>query len=248
MAPQITSPRHEFLRGAKDTLPMIVGAIPFGIIFGALATTAGLSVPAILGLSLFVFAGSSQFVAAGLVAQGTGVALIIFTTFVVNLRHGLYSASLGPYLKNLSQRWVLPLAFWLTDESYAVVIKRYREADQSANKHWYYLGSAVLMYVNWQICTVIGIVTGQSLAGISDWGLEIAMVVSFIGIVVPLIITVPMLACALVAGIVALAAHSLPNQLGLMLGALAGIASGWLLETFNLGKANKDDRHAMPLE
>lgn len=230
----MTSPRQEFFRGAKDTLPMIVGAIPFGIIFGALATTAGLSVPAILGLSLLVFAGSSQFVAAGLVAQGTGVGLIILTTFIVNLRHGLYSASLGSYMKHLSQRWLLPLAFWLTDESYAVVIKRYREPDALANKHWYFLGSAVLMYVNWQICTVIGIVTGQSLAGISEWGLEIAMVVSFIGIVIPLIVTWPMLACALVAAVVALLAHPLPNQLGLMLAALAGIATGWILETFNL--------------
>ena len=192
---------------------------------------------ATLALSLIVFAGSSQFVAAGLVAQGTGVGLIILTTFIVNLRHGLYSASLGPYLKQLSQRWLLPLGFWLTDETYAVVIKRYREADRSANKHWYYLGSAVLMYVNWQICTVVGIATGQSLAGMSEWGLEIAMVVSFIGIIVPLILTLPMLACALIAGAVALLAHPLPHQLGLMLGAVAGIAIGWLIETFKLRRA-----------
>ena len=191
---------------------------------------------ATLGLSILVFAGSAQFVAAGLVAQGTGVALIIFTTFVVNLRHGLYSASLGPYMKHLSQRWLLPLGFWLTDESYAVVIKRYRERDDVGNKHWYFLGSALTMYVNWQICTVIGIVTGQSLSGMSEWGLEIALVVSFIGIVVPLICTVPMFACAVVAGIVALVAHPLPNQSGLMLAALAGIATGWVLETRKLGE------------
>ena len=223
--------RQEFSGGCKDTLPLILGAIPFGIIFGALATSAGLSIWATLGLSLFVFAGSAQFVAAGLVAQGTGIGLIIFTTFIVNLRHGLYSASLGPYMKHLSQRWLLPLGFWLTDESYAVVIKRYREPDNVANKHWYYLGSALTMYVNWQLCTVIGIVTGQSLSGMSEWGLEIALVVSFIGIVIPLICTLPMFACAVVAGIVALVAHPLPNQAGLMLAAIAGIATGWLIET-----------------
>jgi len=189
-----------------------------------------------MGLSLIVFAGSSQFVAAGLVAQGAGVGLIILTTFFVNLRHALYSASLSSHMSQLSQSWRLPLAFWLTDESYAVVIKRYSEADSSPHKHWYYLGSALLMYGNWQLCTVIGIITGQSLAGITDWGLEFAMVVSFIGIVVPLIQTFPMLMCALVAGLVALAANDLPHQLGLMAGALAGIATGWLLETWRLSK------------
>ena len=227
----LTSKRGEFLRGVKDTIPLVVGAIPFGIIFGALAITAGLSVWAVLGLSLIVFAGSAQFVAAGLVSQGAGIALIVLTTFIVNLRHGLYAASIGPYVKKLPQRWLLPLAFWLTDETYAVVIQRYREADSSEHKHWYFLGSAVFMYVNWQICTVIGIVTGQSLAGISDWGLEFAMVVTFIGIVVPLIVSKAMLVSAVVAGTVAVLLHSLPNQVGLISGALAGIAAGVLVET-----------------
>ena len=97
----------EFWSGARDTIPVVVGAIPFGIIFGALSISAGLSVAATLGMSLFVFAGSSQFVAAGLVAQGAGILVIVLTTFVVNLRHALYSASLGPYLSKLPQRWLL---------------------------------------------------------------------------------------------------------------------------------------------
>lgn len=226
----MTSPRQEFIRGLKDTIPLIIGAIPFAIIFGALAITAGLSVWATMGLSLIVFAGSAQFVAAGLVAQGAGVGLIVLTTLIVNLRHGLYSASLGPYMKHLPQRWLVPLAFWLTDESYAVVIQRYREADSTPNKHWYYFGSAILMYGNWQLFTVIGILTGQSLSAIKDWGLEFAMVLTFIGIVVPLLVTRAMLVSAIVAGSVAMIANDLPHQLGLMLGALAGIIVGYVTE------------------
>ncbi len=135
----------EFWSGARDTIPVVVGAIPFGIIFGALAINAGLSVAATLGMSLFVFAGSSQFVAAGLVAQGAGILVIVLTTFVVNLRHALYSASLGPFLSRLPQRWLLPLGFWLTDETYAVVVQRYARRDDSPFKHWYHLGSSVAM-------------------------------------------------------------------------------------------------------
>lgn len=225
------SPPHEFWSGARDTIPVIVGAIPFGIIFGALAINAGLSVYATLGMSLIVFAGSSQFVAAGLVAQGAGVLVIILTTFVVNLRHGLYSASLGPYLSKQSQRWLLPLGFWLTDETYAVVVQRYARDDNSPHKHWYHLGSSLAMYLNWQVCTVIGIVAGTQAQGLSEWGLEFAMVVTFIGIVVPLLNTMPMLVCALVAGAVSLLLRDLPNQAGLMLGAVIGIVVAMLLDS-----------------
>jgi len=170
--------RAEFTAGARDTIPVIVGAIPFGIIFGALAINAGLSVAGTLAMSLIVFAGSSQFVAAGLLAQGAGIAVITLTTLVVNLRHALYSASLGPYLAKQSQRWLMPLGFWLTDETYAVVVQRYARNDSSPYKHWYHLGSSIAMYANWQLCTVIGIVAGTQLQGMADWGLEFAMVVT----------------------------------------------------------------------
>ncbi len=88
--------KEEFFAGVRDTFPLVVGAVPFGIIFGALAVTSGLSAQATMAMSLFVFAGSSQFVATGLVASGAGVFLIILTTFVVNLRHGALQRDLGP--------------------------------------------------------------------------------------------------------------------------------------------------------
>lgn len=240
--PDLPTRRQELWHGVRDTLPLVVGAIPFGIIFGALAITAGLSVWATLGLSSLVFAGSSQFVAAGLVGQGAGVGIIVLTTFIVNLRHGLYSASLGPYLAALPQRWVVALSFWLTDESYAVVIQRYARADASPHKHWYYLGSALFMYTNWQLCTVVGIVAGTRLDGMADWGLEFAMVVTFIGIIVPLLRNLPMIACALVSGAVAVACHALPHQLGLMAGALAGMLTGLLLQRLRGG--HRREEHA----
>ncbi len=223
------TPWRAFLAGAKDTIPLIVGAIPFGIIFGAVGVSAGLSPAAVMGMSLLVFAGSAQFIAAGLVGQGVGVAFIILTTFIVNLRHALYAASLGPFMSKLSQRWMLPLAFWLTDETYAVVIRRWSETS-APHRRWYHLGSALSMYANWQLCTVIGLIAGTQLEGLAELGLDFAMVVTFIGIVVPLLRTRPMLLSAVVAGVVAVLAHGLPNQAGLMVAALAGIVAGVLSE------------------
>src|SRR5258708_3645914 len=106
----------EFWAGTKDTFPLVVGAIPFGIIFGAVAIKSGLTPSSTMAMSLFVFAGAAQFIAVNLLAHGVSIPLIIFTTFTVNLRHALYSVSLAPYVKNLPQRWLVPLGFWLTDE------------------------------------------------------------------------------------------------------------------------------------
>ena len=129
------TPKSEFLSGIKAIIPLVVGAIPFGIIFGALASTSGLSSAATQGMSLFVFAGSAQFIAAGLVASGTSTIIIVLTTLVVNLRHMLYATTLAPHMQNLPTRWLLPLGFWLTDESFVVVIQRYQRLDKSPYKH-----------------------------------------------------------------------------------------------------------------
>lgn len=220
-----------FACGARDTLPMLLGALPFGIIFGTLAIASGLSVPATLLMSALVFAGSAQFIAVSLIASGAGLAVLLATTLVVNLRHMLYSASLLPYVRHLPQRWKLPLAFWLTDETFAVVHRHYLDNQIPAtHKHWYFFGSCLAMYSNWFLCTLIGALLGSSLPGMAGWGLDFAMVATFVGIVVPLLRTRPMLLAALVASAVALAAHALPYKLGLMLAALAGVSVAVLAE------------------
>ncbi len=223
--------RHgELLQGARDSLPMLAGAAPFGIIFGTLAGPSGLSLLGAMGMSLFVFAGSSQFIALTLLSGGAGLAVIVFTTFVVNLRHALYSATLLPHVASLGQRWRIPLAFWLTDETFAVVQHRYGAADASPLKHWYHLGSSLAMYGNWIVWTLVGVLLGRSFEGLDKLGLEFAMVATFTGIVVSLLKTRPMVAAAIAAGAVALLARDMPYKLGLLLAALAGVVVGVLLE------------------
>lgn len=233
--------KTELLRGVTDTFPLVLGAIPFGIIFGAVAVTVGFSPLGTMGLSALVFAGSAQFIAIGLVAKGVTIGLILLTTFAVNLRHALYAASLGIYMKHLPQRWLAPLGFWLTDETYAVVIRRYMETDASPYKHWYYLGSAVFMYTNWQLCTVVGIITGQQLQNLSGLGLDYAMVITFIGIIVPFVTTRPMLICALVAAAVAMSTTGVPNKMGLIIAAISGVAAG-VIADIAAGRRRKEER------
>ncbi|WP_282339515.1 AzlC family ABC transporter permease [Pseudomonas sp. PS02288] len=224
------SRRHEFLQSLRDMTPMLLGAMPFGIIFGSLAGAAGLTPWQTLGMSALVFAGSAQFIAISLLTSGATLAVVLLTTLVVNLRHALYSASLQPFVRHLPKRWRVPLAFWLTDEAFAVVQHRYAETDTSPHKHWYFLGAELAMYVNWLLCTFAGMVFGQAVPNIGAWGLDFAMLATFIGIVVPMLKNRPQLAAALVAAAVALACHALPYKLGLMAAALSGIVVGVLLE------------------
>lgn len=225
-----STPRREFVAGTRDIMPLVVGAIPFGIIFGTLAQGSGLSFGAALGMSAFVFAGSSQFIALGLMAADSHLPLIVLTTLVVNLRHLLYAASLVPYVQPLTQPWKLLIGFWLTDEAFAIAIRRYQQPDASPHKHWYYLGAASLMYANWQFCTWLGLTVGQLIPNAAAWGLDFAMVATFIGMVIPYVRNWPMAATVLTAGVVAVLTNGLPHKLGLMVAAMAAVGVGMAVE------------------
>ena len=221
---------REFLAGARDTFPLLLGAFPFGLIYGALAITSGLSVAASMGMSLFVFAGSSQFIAVGLVAAGAPVSIIVLTTFIVNLRHLLYSATLLPHLRDLPQRWRIPLAFWLTDETFAVTVHRFAKTDSSPFKHWYQLGSSLAMYLNWQLWCYLGVVLGDRIPNAADWGLDVAMPITFIGMVIPFVKSIPMVVCVLAAGAASLVTLGMPYKLGIIVSAFVGIIAGLVTE------------------
>lgn len=226
----------EFSGGLIAVIPLLLGTAPFGLIYGTLAVAAGLSTGASILMSLLVFAGSAQFIAVGLVAAGAPVAVIILTTFVVNLRHMLYSATLLPYLKTLPQRWRIPLAFWLTDEVFAACVGRYREEDESLYKHWYQLGSSLGMYINWQFWCGLGLYLGSRIPDTGAWGLDFAMPVTFIGMTIPFVKNKASVVCVFTAAAVSLMTGFLPFKLGLIIAALAGVTAGILTERLNTSK------------
>jgi 4-azaleucine resistance transporter AzlC len=222
------SRRSEFISGVKAELPITLGVIPFGMIYGVLALGAGLSASAAQAMSSIVFAGSAQFVAAQLFGSGAPGLVIVLTAFVVNLRHMLYSASIAPYVKHLDAKWKSLLAYLLTDEAYAVVITRYnRDATSSItppNRHWYFLGAGLTLWASWQASTAVGILLGAQIP--TRWALDFTLALTFIALVVPALDDRPSVAAALSAGVVAVLAADLPYKLGLMLAAVVGIMIG----------------------
>lgn len=219
-----------FLTGVRDTLPLIIAAIPFGVVFGALAVGSGLSQSMAMAMSLFVFAGASQFIAVTLIASATAAPVILLTVLIVNLRHMLYSATLMSHVRGLPQWLRAPMAFWLTDETFAVVSNRLLRDPKSPGLVWYYLGSAVSMYANWQLCTWVGMTLGRQVPDMTRWGLDVAMVVAFVGIVVPALRHRAEWACAATASVAAVLTHDWPHQSGLLLSSLLAIGVGVLLD------------------
>ncbi len=224
------SSRAEFLNGVKAELPILLGVLPFGMIYGVLALQAGLPPAAALAMSSIVFAGSSQLIGTQLMAQGAGGLVIVATTFVVNLRHALYSASVAPFIKQLPARWKVLLAYLLTDEAYAVTITRFTQSDSSAaaNKHWFYFGAGITLWSSWQLSTAVGIFVGQLIP--ASWGLDFTLALTFIALVVPNLKDRASVAAAVSAGIMAVFSYAWPYKLGLFAAALTGIAVGMLLE------------------
>jgi len=225
---QIHPNRAEFLAGALNELPLLLGVFPFGMIYGVLAMQALMPAAAAQGMSAIVFAGSSQFISAQLLAQGAPSLVLIGTVFIVNLRHALYSASLLPYTRHLPMKWKALLAYFLTDEAYVVAIAHYDNETPVERKHWYFLGAGITLWAGWQLSTAAGIFLGAQVP--ASWSLDFALALTFIALVVPAMKDRPAVAAAIIAGLIALAAHALPYKLWLIAAAIGGILAGLACE------------------
>ena len=227
------------LAGARDIFPLVVGTTPFAIIFGTLAVAAGLPPIAAILMSIIVFAGSAQFISISLISGGAALPVLWLTTFIINLRHALYSATLQP----ITQSWPLPwralTAFWLTDECFAVIERRLQTVGKM-DALPYYLGAAVFFYLNWIAWTAVGAILGDRIPGLAALGLDFAMIATFAAMVAPQLKTPTPVAVAIAAGSVAWLAHDLPYKLGLILAALVGVLLGVMLDCRNRRLATRE--------
>jgi 4-azaleucine resistance transporter AzlC len=222
------TPLTEFLSGVKAEMPLMIGVIPFGMIYGILAIAAGLPPSAAQAMSFIIFAGSSQFVSAQMYGLGVPPIVNIFSIGVINLRHALYSASIAPYLQKLPTRWKLILAYLLTDEAYAVTILHYQQEADKHLKHWFFLGAGLTLWTTWQLSTALGIFLGATIP--ASWSLDFTLALIFIALVVPSLKDKASLGAALSAGVAAILLFGLPLKIGLLVASLIGIVVGMLIE------------------
>ena len=178
--------------------------------------------------SLIIFAGAAQLATVQLLAAGSAAAVVIATALVINARHLMYSAALAPHFRDFPRRWRLLLPYILTDQAFAVSISRYGTTSDPSYKRWFFLGGALALWTTWQITTLAGVVLGASVP--ASWSLDFAIPLVFLGLLVPAVRDRSSLMAAVVGGGVALAAHDVVYNLGLIIGAVAGIVAGVIVE------------------
>jgi len=172
--------QHPLLRGAGRAAPIILGYVPIGLAFGVLANEAGLTLGATLGMSILVFAGSAQFLGVGMLAAGAGLLPITVATFFINLRHFLMSAALSPHLRKFGPVKLLPVAYELTDESFAIHSAGYQAGLDPAYAELAALNATA--QIAWVASTGLGCLAGSLIPDPAALGLDFALPAMFLGL------------------------------------------------------------------
>lgn len=170
----------DFLRGAHSAIGLGIGYVPIGVTYGVLARTGGLTFFETIAMSLMVFAGASQFIALNLLATGVGPLQIVFTVFMVNLRHFLMSTSLREKIDGGSRALEVIYSFGITDETFAVS----STAEDKVNAG-YMFGLNSLAYLCWAGSSAGGFLLGEGLPFALKSSMSIALYALFIGLLVP---------------------------------------------------------------
>ena len=198
--------------------------IPWGILAGSYAIEVGLTSLESQGMSMIVFAGAAQLVALGMIKAGIGLTSILLTTLLITSRHLLYGMALRKDVSPLPLKWRLSLGFLLTDELFAIVTT---SKDHLFNR-WYALGGGLSFYVFWNIATLLGIIAGQSIPNMENWGLDFAIASTFIAIIIPMVKAKSILVCVLVSLVSSVVCSIYSIEIGLLISALIGMACGTL--------------------
>lgn len=215
-------------RGTVRALPIVLGYVPIGFAYGVLAGQSGLSASNTLLMSVIVFAGSAQFIAVGLFAAGTGAAVVILTTFFVNLRHLLMAASLAPHLSGWKKRYLAFFSYELTDETFAL-----HSADTTClgGNMVEALAINVTAQLAWVAGSLLGIVASGIIGDVKPLGLDYALPAMFIGLLVGQCQSLVQLATAIFSGLLATAMYLYGFQQSYIIGAtILGASFGLWVE------------------
>ncbi|MBO2695948.1 AzlC family ABC transporter permease [Shewanella algae] len=218
---------REFLRGTLAVMPLTLAVIPWGILAGSLALETGLSALESQAMSLFVFAGSAQLVALGMIKAGSGLLAILVTTALITSRHLLYAMAMRPAISPLPLRWRLTLGFLLTDELFAVA----NQSKESTLRPWYALGAGLSFYLGWNLATLAGILASSSMDNLGSLGLDFAIAATFIALVVPRIVNVATALCVLTAMLLSVLCEALAIPGGLLIAAVTAMAVGYIYQS-----------------
>lgn len=172
--------KSSFKDGVITSIPVVVGYFPVAMAFGLLSKSTDISLLDSFLFSVFVYAGASQFMALDLIKASIGTGSIILSTFLLNLRHGMMSASLALRLKNVKRKWLYFIAFGVTDETFS--ISSLKEGELNVP---FLLGMQGMSYGSWICGTIAGYLVGTILPESLQSSLGIGLYAMFMAILMP---------------------------------------------------------------
>lgn len=224
--------RAVFWKGFRDGMPFVLVVGPFAVLFGVLATEAGLNVLETLAFSVVVIAGAAQFTALQLMTENAPTVIVLISALAVNLRMAMYSASLTPYLGQAPLWQRALIAYFTLDQSYACSINEY-EANPTMPLNArvaYFAGAVAPVVPAWYGCTYLGAAIGTQVP--ASWALDFALPITFLALLAPMLRTPAHLVAAFVSIVVSLMAASVPYSLGLIIAGFIAMVVGAQAELF----------------
>jgi 4-azaleucine resistance transporter AzlC len=216
---------QDFARGFRALIPLWLGVIPFAFAYAVTALNGGLGLVETQLMSLLVFAGGSQFSAAGLFAVGASGVEIILTTFLLNARHMLYGLSLSRQVP-MSAPGRLVAAHFLTDEAYGVTLA------SGETSFGFLLGAELSVFIPWNLATGVGALAGQGIPDPTRLGVDFVFPLAFLALLIPLLKGWTEVLVAAVSGLLALAVSQVaPGGVAILVAGVAGSLLGALCGT-----------------
>lgn len=166
----------------QQAAPIVLGYIPVGFAYGVLAQKAGLDVWNIVAMSLLVYAGSAQLIAVGMLAAAAAPLAVVLTTFIVNLRHLLMSASLAPYLKRYTRLQIAGFTAQLTDETFALHATRFAKGQAEHKRETFAIN--IIAHSSWIGGAWLGLAASGLISDVRPLGLDYALPAMFLALLV----------------------------------------------------------------
>ncbi len=171
----------DYQAGVRAGAPVILGFVPVAFAYALAASKVGLSVAEIVLMSTTVFAGASQMMVVGMLAENAALFTIVFATFIVNLRHFIMSTCVFNRMSKTPRALKCLAAFWVTDESFALFTAEHQQPRTLA----YYLGIISMTYSSWVLGGLLGALAVSLLPPIISDSLGIALYAVFIALLLP---------------------------------------------------------------
>lgn len=225
-------PRSAFLRGARAALPFTVVVVPFGMLFGVVATEAGLHVWETMLFTLSVFAGASQFAAIQTMQENAPAAIVLLTALAVNLRMVMYSVTLAPHYGN-TPRWTRAImSYFLVDQTFAATTVEFERNPglSSAEKVAFFFGSVAPVAPLWFAASLAGALIGRAVP--PEWALDFALPITFLAMVAPMLRSLPHIVAAGLSILLSLLLAPMPYGTGLLVASALSMAAGALLDAY----------------